>query len=103
MLYVVGCKCCLCQLASEKRDFVHRRRMGPNQRTAARAYLGRSLAMDSDITTFYSTYSANNEVTDSAAGATALATGHKTNNGYLSISPSGEKLTTILELAKSKE
>ena len=50
--------------------------MGPNQRTAARAYLGRSLAMDSDITTFYSTYSANNEVTDSAAGATALATGH---------------------------
>ena len=76
--------------------------MGPNQRTAARAYLGRSLAMDSDITTFYSTYSANNEVTDSAAGATALATGHKTNNGYLSISPSGEKLTTILELAKKQ-
>jgi alkaline phosphatase len=48
------------------------------------------------------TYSANAEVTDSAASATAIATGFKTNNGMLAMNPSEESLTTILEIANSK-
>ena len=46
------------------------------------------------------TYSANDYVTDSAAGATAFATGKKGNNGTLSISPEGDTLSTILEIAE---
>jgi alkaline phosphatase len=40
-------------------------------------------------------------ITDSAAAATAMATGAKTRNGYLSVSPlTGEPLETILEQAQ---
>lgn len=48
------------------------------------------------------TYSANTLVTDSAAAGTALATGFKTNNGYLSITPDGKPVKTLLEAAKEK-
>ncbi len=46
-----------------------------------------------------STYSASSEVTDSAASATAMATGHKVNNGVISqaIPGDGRPLETILE------
>ena len=56
--------------------------------------------MDSMLVGMHRTYSANSEVTDSAAAATAMATGVKTNNGMISISPEGKKLKTILEVAK---
>lgn len=46
------------------------------------------------------TYSANSLITDSAAAATAMATGNKTNNGMLSISPLFQPLKTILEFTK---
>ncbi len=39
--------------------------------------------------------------TDSAAAITAIATGHKTRNGYLSVDADGEPLTTILEMAQA--
>ena len=52
------------------------------------------------VTGFVKTFSADKYITDSGAGATAYATGHKTNNGYISVSPSGEKLPTILEIAE---
>ncbi|MFD8495568.1 alkaline phosphatase [Amycolatopsis sp. NPDC059657] len=39
-------------------------------------------------------------VTDSAASATALATGHKTTNGKVGMDPDGRPLETILERAK---
>jgi alkaline phosphatase len=39
-------------------------------------------------------------VTDSAAAATALATGHKTRNGVVGMDPKGRPVETILELAK---
>ncbi|WP_405056757.1 alkaline phosphatase [Kribbella sp. NBC_01505] len=39
-------------------------------------------------------------VTDSAASATALATGHKTNNGVIGLDAKGRPVETILELAK---
>ncbi|MFV8828213.1 alkaline phosphatase [Alkalihalobacterium sp. APHAB7] len=46
------------------------------------------------------TKSANNWVTDSAAAATAMATGYKTNNDMISISSDGKPLETILEATK---
>lgn len=46
------------------------------------------------------TYSANAHVTDSAAAGTALATGHKTNNGRLGRLPDGTDVPSILEAAQ---
>lgn len=51
---------------------------------------------------FVKTYSANNRVTDSAASATTYATGHKTNNSYLSVDTLGSPLSTILEKAEER-
>ena len=45
------------------------------------------------------TYSADNYITDSGAAGTALATGHKTNNRTLGLSPESVKLKTISEIA----
>lgn len=47
------------------------------------------------------TRSANDIVTDSAAAATAIATGVKTNNRMVSIDPAGNRLRTILEAAET--
>ena len=48
------------------------------------------------------TYSANNRVTDSAASGTALATGYKTNNGWLGITPEGEEVESIIAKAEKR-
>src|SRR6185312_2708927 len=54
------------------------------------------LAVDQmPITGLMITHSANRLVTDSAAAATAMVTGHKTNNGYLGLDPEGKPLTTF--------
>jgi len=45
------------------------------------------------------TSSANQKITDSAAAATAIACGKKTNNGMLGVTPEGENLSSIAELA----
>ena len=55
-------------------------------------HLGQMGTLSADPTTF---------VTDSAAAATAIATGVKTHNGSVSIDPEGRERTTILELAKA--
>ena len=47
------------------------------------------------------TCSADNYVTDSAAGGTALATGTRTNNGYAGAGPDGEQLTSVLRKAQT--
>ena len=47
------------------------------------------------------TCSANNYVTDSAAGGTALATGTRTNNGYVGADPDGNQLTSVLRKAQA--
>jgi len=47
------------------------------------------------------TYSADSDVTDSAASGTALATGVKTNNGYLGVDAEGNKLASVARLAKN--
>ncbi len=49
---------------------------------------------------FQTTFSKSDYITDSGASGTALATGQKTANGHISITPQGDTLTTILELAE---
>lgn len=50
----------------------------------------------------FTTHSLDKLVTDSAAGATAFATGYKTNNGMVSTLPDGTKPRTVLERAESR-
>ena len=47
------------------------------------------------------TCSANNYVTDSAAGGTALATATRTNNGFVGADPEGNQLTSVLRKAQA--
>lgn len=47
------------------------------------------------------TCSANNYVTDSPAGGTALASGVRTRNGYCGLDPEGNQLTSILRKAQA--
>lgn len=49
---------------------------------------------------FATTNSADEEITDSAAAATALSTGVKTNNGYIGVDPNGNVLKTMAETAR---
>jgi len=48
------------------------------------------------------TCSADKLITDSAAGATAISTGHRTNNKLLGIDPDKKNLLNVFELAESK-
>ncbi|WP_186278832.1 alkaline phosphatase [Lysinibacillus sp. BW-2-10] len=59
-----------------------------NVSTIARWYKGESLALDSILTGAVRTYSAESAITDSAPAATALATGNKSNSGYIGVLPS---------------
>ena len=54
------------------------------------------------VATMSTHYSANNNVTDSAASGTALATGYKTKNGYLGVDPDKKPLRNMAEMAKAK-
>lgn len=51
---------------------------------------------------FRRTNSANKYTTDSAAGGTAIACGKKTNNGTIGMTPDGNPLQSIIQLAASK-
>jgi alkaline phosphatase len=78
--------------------------MGVSQLTLA-LYVGPGqdgkLAVDSmPVVGLARTHSANCFVTDSAAAGTALATGAKTNNKMLSVTPDGQPIETALEVAK---
>lgn len=48
------------------------------------------------------TYCANRLITDSGAGGTAMATGHKTNYHSVGVDTAGKPLPTLVDLAKSK-
>ena len=96
--------------------------MGPSHvalaRTVASAYTGqRALAFEHSLVGSSRTRSLNHHVTDSAASGTALATGHRTHNGFLGVLPweelpagggggggggEGRRLTTVLEAARAK-
>ncbi len=80
--------------------------MGVNQRLAAQWFAygqDGSLIMDTlPVRGSQQTAAANTDVTDSAAAATALATGERTNYRYVGVDPQGENLTTILEHAQAR-
>ena len=54
------------------------------------------------VTGLSKTYCANRLITDSGAGGTALATGYKTNYHSVGVDPEGNKLESLLALAKRK-
>jgi alkaline phosphatase len=56
--------------------------------TLARWYKGAPLAMDEIMTGGVRTFSAESAITDSAPAGTALATGNKSNSGYVGVLPS---------------
>ena len=61
------------------------------------------LYLDNFPYTGYSrTHSSDKYITDSAAGATAIATGIKTYNGAIAVDPDGRPLKTILEESEEK-
>ena len=76
--------------------------MGVGQLSAAEFENGEeSLAISGmPYMSLVTTYSESAFVTDSAASATALATGYKTNNGRISMSTTGDPLTTVVEVAE---
>ncbi|RYD82066.1 MAG: alkaline phosphatase [Sphingobacteriales bacterium] len=52
---------------------------------------------------FIKTWSADNLVTDSGAGATAFSIGQKTKNGAIGVDANGKSMKTLLEYAEEKQ
>ncbi|MFX1577121.1 MAG: alkaline phosphatase [Promethearchaeota archaeon] len=78
--------------------------MGWGQINATKKWLGTSANLTMAELSYLGdieTYSLDASVTDSAAAATALATGNRTNNNMVSMLPDGQVLTTILEAAEA--
>ena len=75
--------------------------MGTSQIYAAYILKKGNLHMeDFPITGFSKTSSADDLITDSAAGATAMATGTKTNNGMVGVDPDNRRLENIIEIVE---
>jgi alkaline phosphatase len=65
--------------------------------------LGKSIFEQFKIVGFHKSHSADDLVTDSAAGATAFSCGHKTTNGSLAVLPPDNRpCQTILEMLSAK-
>ncbi len=85
--------------------------MGPAYTSSYRYYKDSNTSDGVDSTIFdrllvgmNSTYSQNSLITDSAAAATALATGIKTNNGFVGNSDhENNQMQTVLEFAKAQQ
>jgi alkaline phosphatase len=76
--------------------------LSSTQRRAPEEVLGKTLLMNTfPAVGMYTTYCLDSIVTDSAAAGTALATGHKTNSGVISVDPAGKiAYETLAEAAK---
>jgi alkaline phosphatase len=75
--------------------------MGPNHPVMASEAIGRPLVMQrAPFSGTVVTTSLGGSVTDSAAASTAMATGHKTHNGMISVSPEGQSFETVLEVCR---
>jgi alkaline phosphatase len=65
--------------------------------------IGGQLTLDRlPITGWQTTRSADDVVTDSAAAATALATGHKTDNGAVGIGADGKRLKSLFDAGRDR-
>lgn len=62
---------------------------------------GRLFLESLPYTALVHTYSANRMITDSAAAGTALATGKKTNNEMIGVTPDGKEIDSILDAFKT--
>jgi len=75
--------------------------MGVAQLTAAMTIAGAPLHLESmPVTGLATTSSSDRYITDSAAGGTAIATGVKTRNGMIGMSPDTLVIENIVEIAK---
>lgn len=74
-----------------------------SQLSAGQVHKGAPLAYARfDVLGLQTTSSADHLLTDSAAAATAIATGHKTRNGYVGVDPDGAPLRSILHAAEDR-
>ncbi|WP_181347501.1 alkaline phosphatase [Thalassobacillus sp. CUG 92003] len=69
--------------------------------TNYRWYKGEDSVFDPYLKGMMKTYSKDSEVTDSAAAGTAMATGQKTDNGMVGVTPDGKELTSILDASEA--
>ena len=76
--------------------------MGVSQVTAVKTVKGMSELEKFSQSGLITTWADTNYITDSAAAGTALATGFKTNNRAISVSPNQEPLKTVLEYAEEE-
>lgn len=76
--------------------------MGHNQVQAAEKFYGKLNFMDFAQHGQMTTSEANGKVTDSAAAATAMASGSKTHNGFVGLDPQGNRLESIASLIKKQ-
>ncbi len=76
--------------------------MGPVHVKIAHTIAGQPLEMEKmPVSGLATNPPAEGSVTDSAAAATALATGRKTKNGMLGVAPDGQRLENIMERARA--
>ena len=76
--------------------------MGPEQIKAGELYKGEKLTLQNfPYMTKVETRSQSDEITDSAAAATAMATGKRTTNGLVGRNPAYEDLETIVDIASA--
>lgn len=76
--------------------------MGISYLTATRIYKGEELSFERYVKGLMKTYSSDTNITDSAAAGTAMATGYKTNNGTIAVTPDGTRPDSILDAAREK-
>ncbi len=80
--------------------------MGISQISAVRTYLygahGRLNMEKFPVTGLVATHSIDELITDSAAGATAIATGYKTQNGMIAMLPDSSRLVSIFQAVKER-
>lgn len=82
--------------------------MGANQVLAAQMYQAQTGGEKALCMTQFpysgqvTTYSSSNDITDSAAAGTCLASGHKTNNGRLGTGTDGKSVESIATILKQK-
>jgi alkaline phosphatase len=75
---------------------------GPASVGLGRQVSGAPLALDGILVGTVATGAANSRVTDSAAGATAMASGVKTANRMIGVDPTGRRVVTVLERARER-
>jgi alkaline phosphatase len=63
--------------------------------TLSRWWNGKALALDSDLSGAVRTYMSDSVITDSAAAATAFATGYKTSNRFVGVGPAPRNVLSI--------